>query len=132
MVLAALVSGSADSDIEKVLKETDFIKVLESQQKRQSKRLDDLHHRLESELARVNRHFEEMLDKIHISELEIEKNLKRIETEVFNKVEQDSQKHEAGRGGWKYPFIFLVIVLMGVLGFFTKLYNKATKHSHFL
>mmetsp|Transcript_20098 Transcript_20098/g.33188 ORF Transcript_20098/g.33188 Transcript_20098/m.33188 type:complete len:153 (+) Transcript_20098:214-672(+) len=119
-------------EINKILKQTEFIKVLEKQSANQNKRLDELHHRVENELARINKHFEEMLEKIHESEQNIEKNLERIEKKVLGEVQSAKRQTSASHGSWKWPFFILFFALVGVAGFFGRLYHKATKHSHFL
>mmetsp|Transcript_13756 Transcript_13756/g.26668 ORF Transcript_13756/g.26668 Transcript_13756/m.26668 type:complete len:161 (+) Transcript_13756:148-630(+) len=124
--------GTEDEELAKLLKETDFVKMLEITAEKNDKKLEELHHRLESELARVNKHFEEMLDKIHESEQNIEKNLEKVELSVMGKVQTAQQKAAESQGSWKLPFIILLAALLGVAGYFARLYSKATKHSHFL
>mmetsp|Transcript_14576 Transcript_14576/g.26146 ORF Transcript_14576/g.26146 Transcript_14576/m.26146 type:complete len:156 (+) Transcript_14576:127-594(+) len=119
-------------EISDLLKETEFVKMLEYSTAKHDKRLTELHKRLESELSRVNSHFEEMLEKIHESERNIEKNLARIEESVMGKVEDVKAKATESSGSWKWPFLILFIALLGLSGFFARLYRKATKHSHFL
>ncbi|GBG29310.1 Hypothetical Protein FCC1311_055322 [Hondaea fermentalgiana] len=129
---AAKETDEEDEELVKLLKETDFVKMLEMTAEKNDRKLEELHHRLENELARVNKHFEEMLDKIHESEQNIEKNLEKVELSVLGKVNKAKEKATASQGGWKLPFIILLAALGAVSAFFYRLYNKATKHSHFL
>jgi len=133
LLWAAVVVRGLDADeeeISKLLKETDFIKMLEQNAEKQDRRLEELHHRLEAELARVNQHFEDMLEKIHQSEESLQKNLEKVEVTVLGKVQDVGEKARESQGGWRLPFFVLLLGLLGVAGFFARLYQKATKHNH--
>lgn len=130
-------TGGGDSDedvaeIAQLLKETDFVRLLEANQDRQDKRLQELHHRLEKELARVSRHYEEALEKVHEAEKNLQRNLEKVEMSVLGRVADVSESASSSRSQWKWAFVVLLVLLLGVAGFFGRLYRKATKHSHFL
>ena len=60
-----------------VLEETEVLKMLRDQAEMQDERLSTLKHRLDSELKVMQDHFEEMFDKMHETEANLERNLVR-------------------------------------------------------
>lgn len=58
-----------------VLEETEVLKMLRDQAEMQDERLATLKHRLDAELKVMQDHFEEMFDKMHETEVSLEKSL---------------------------------------------------------
>lgn len=58
-----------------MLEETEVLKMLRDQAEMQDERLSTLKHRLDAELKVLQDHFEEMFDKMHDTETNLEKNL---------------------------------------------------------
>jgi hypothetical protein len=80
--------GAGDAEMNKLLKETDLIKMIEETTKKHDAQLERLKERVDQELARIDEHFEAMLEKIHETELETENTLQRIETQVLSRADQ--------------------------------------------
>jgi hypothetical protein len=106
--------------------------MFEREQAKHDKRLKDLHARLERELASVQEHFETVMLKLKNTEETLEQNLKNVERSVNAKVGEAKERIASKTSSWRYPFIGLVFMLIGVAGFFGNLYRKATKHTRML
>uniref|UniRef100_A0A6S8FPJ7 t-SNARE coiled-coil homology domain-containing protein n=1 Tax=Aplanochytrium stocchinoi TaxID=215587 RepID=A0A6S8FPJ7_9STRA len=119
-------------DIHAVLEETEILKMLRDQAAQQDQKLDELHQRLERELHVMEEHFEEMFDKIHNTEESLERNLGKIEEKVFGSVQEIAKKSSEQHGSWKLPFFLLICVICGVSFAFYRMYQKATRHTHYL
>mmetsp|Transcript_16032 Transcript_16032/g.19461 ORF Transcript_16032/g.19461 Transcript_16032/m.19461 type:complete len:158 (-) Transcript_16032:2-475(-) len=119
-------------DIHAVLEETQVLKLLRDQAEQQDQKIDELHQRLERELHVMEEHFEEMFDKIHNTEESLEKNLAKIEEKVFGSVQEFAKKSSEQQGSWKLPFFLLILVIVGVSAVFVRMYQKATRHTHYL
>ena len=123
-------ANSGDDELDKIISESDVMKLMQRQADRHDKKLDALHHRLESELATVNTHFNDLLEKMQKAEFNLEGDLKKLENAVLSRVEDVKVQTESAQSSWRWPFFFLFVVLGGIAAFFTRLYRKATKHSH--
>ena len=110
----------------------DFIRLLQHVNLKYDKRLEEIQTRLEGEMQRLSKHFEDMLTRMHDTEVNTEKNLEKIELAVMDKVQKVRDTAKESGGSWKWPFLILFAALLGVAAFFGRLYQKATKSSHYL
>ena len=110
-----------------MLHESEVLQMFKREQENHNRQLDDLHRKLENELASVQQHFEKVLHKLKTTEEELERNLKKVEGSVLNKVSKGMDAANQNKGGWKFPFFFLLLCVVGVAGFFYRLYRNATK-----
>jgi len=72
------------------------------------------------------------MTKLRATEEQLETNLRNVERAITNKVEESKKTAKAHNDSWRFPFFILIILIVGVAGFFGSLYRKATKHSRML
>jgi hypothetical protein len=118
--------------LDEMLKGSEVLALIEKEQARHEKRLNELQNRLEKELISVQEHFETVMAKLRVTEQQLEENLRNVERSMSTRVEETRKSVRASGNSWLFPFIGLVIVMLGVAGFFGNLYRKATKHSRML
>eukprot|EP00924_Labyrinthula_sp_SR-Ha-C_P015408 snap_masked-scaffold_71-processed-gene-0.13-mRNA-1 protein AED:1.00 eAED:1.00 QI:0/-1/0/0/-1/1/1/0/167 len=118
--------------INSVLQESEVLKLLRDQAAQQDEKIDQLRIRLNKEITAVQDHFEELFTKISNTEKKLEEDVKKVEDKVYNKVDQVDAFQQANSGGWKIPFFFLFVLVSASAGLYFYMYQKATKHTHYL
>lgn len=113
--------------LEDMLKESDVLNLLEQEQKKHERRLKELQNRLERELQQVQEHFETVMSKLKKTEEQLEQNLKNVEKSLVQQVKSTKEKTESASNSWRWPFFILILMIVGVSGFFGRLYRNATK-----
>jgi hypothetical protein len=123
---AGIKPGEKDL-LEDMLRESDVLNLLEQEQIKHEKRLKELQNRLERELQQVQQHFESVMSKLKKTEEQLELNLKNVEKSLIQQVKASNERTDTASSGWRLPFIILLLLLLGLGGFFGKLYRNATK-----
>ena len=122
-----------DSELlDRMLRESEVVAMIEHEQAKHERRLNDLHQRLERELASVQQHFEQVMQKLRITEQQLEQNLRNVERAIAHKVDESKKSVKAHSDSWRWPFFVLILMIGGVAAFFGNLYRKATKHNRML
>jgi len=127
--------GEAASDselLDKLLHESEAVALIEHEQAKHERRLNELQQRLERELISVQQHFESVMSKLKATETQLETNLRNVERAISSKVEESKKSVKASNEAWRLPFFLLVVLVLGVAGFFGGLYRKATKNIRML
>lgn len=117
-------------EIEEILHASDVVKLLKDQSVKHDQKLNDLHHRVEREIKAVQDHFEDVLHRIEMSEKNFERSINAMEKTSTDALDRAKKVHTESSGSWKMPFLFLIVMLLGISAWFFKLYRKATKHEH--
>ncbi|KAH9251573.1 hypothetical protein BASA81_010612 [Batrachochytrium salamandrivorans] len=109
------------------LRESDVAVMLDAEQRKHERRLKELQTRLQRELQHLQEHFDSIMVKLKKTEEQLEANLKNVEVSVTKKMASSQEKLHSSTSSWRWPFIVLVLLLVGLGAYFGRLYHKATK-----
>ena len=100
--------------IEKIVKDTEVMKMIQNQADAHERSLKELHHNIDDQLQTIHDHFEIVVEKMRNKEHEILTQVEKLEKRLLGKVNKVGA--DAAKGtGWFWPFILLLLFLGGII-----------------
>lgn len=131
-IFVGVLCQEGNTNLNAALEESEVLKLLRDQAQQHDKKIDNLNIRLNKELHAMEQHFSEMFDKIKETEKTLEDNLKEVEQKVYGDVKSLNKVTKDNQFSWVWAFVFLMILISVAGAFFIYMYQKATKHNHYL
>ena len=109
-----LPSDDEMEGINKIVKDTEVMKMIRNQADAHERSLKELHHNIDEQLNTIHEHFEVVVDKMRNKEHEILTQVEKLEKRLLGKVNKVGA--DAAKGtGWFWPFVLLLLFLGGII-----------------
>jgi hypothetical protein len=113
-VESELPSDDEMEGINKIVKDTEVMKMIQNQADAHERSLKELHHNIDDQLQTIHDHFEIVVEKMRNKEHEILTQVEKLEKRLLGKVNKVGA--DAAKGtGWFWPFILLLLFLGGII-----------------
>ena len=108
------VSSEEMDGINKIVKDTEVMKLIKNQADAHERALTELHNDIDKQLDAIHSNFETVVDRMRNKEHDILLAVEKLETKLLGKVNTVAVAAEKGTG-WFWPFIFLLLFLGGII-----------------
>ena len=108
------VSNEEMDGINKIVKDTEVMKLIKNQADAHERALNELHNDIDKQLDAIHANFETVVDRMRNKEHDILLAVEKLETKLLGKVNTVAVAAEKGTG-WFWPFIFLLLLLGGIV-----------------
>mgnify|MGYP001170541354 CR=1 FL=1 len=127
----ALAGDDVPSDdemegINKIVKDTEVMKLIRNQADAHERSLNELHHNIEEQLKAIHDNFEAVVDNMRNKEHDILLQVEKLETRLLGKVNAVAEDSEKSTG-WFWPFVLLLLFLGGIVLVSTKRMKEIEK-----
>ena len=109
------------------IQDAEVLRLIDGLDSKFSIKLKESQMRLERQLLKLQEHFDSIMVKLKKTEDSMEEQLKQVENVVTKSMLSSAISVQSNSTSWRWPFFFLVIVMMCFGLYFVRLYNKVTK-----